>query len=64
VVVAEPTSRLDQASATAVARLLAETACQDGQTVICATHDPEVIQHADQVLELGSRTPRRTAGAR
>jgi ABC-type lipoprotein export system ATPase subunit len=63
-VVDEPTSRLDQASAAAVARLLAETASGDGQTVICATHDPEVIRHADEVLELGLASPRRAVGMR
>ncbi|HEY3727630.1 MAG TPA: ATP-binding cassette domain-containing protein [Solirubrobacteraceae bacterium] len=63
-VVDEPTSRLDQASAAAVARLLAETATGDGQTIICATHDLELIRHADHVLELGATAPRRTAVAR
>jgi ABC-type lipoprotein export system ATPase subunit len=54
-IVDEPTSRLDEANAAAVARLLAQTAADDGQTVICATHDPEVIRHADDVLDLGDR---------
>jgi ABC-type lipoprotein export system ATPase subunit len=51
-IVDEPTSRLDEANAAAVARLLAQTAGEDGQTVICATHDLEVIRHADAVVEL------------
>ena len=53
VVVDEPTSRLDEASAAAVAQLLAEIAARGDDTVICATHDPEVIRYADRVLELG-----------
>jgi ABC-type lipoprotein export system ATPase subunit len=52
-VVDEPTSRLDEDNATAVAGLLRETAA-GGQTVICATHDPELIRHADRVVALGS----------
>jgi ABC-type lipoprotein export system ATPase subunit len=52
-VVDEPTSRLDATGAAEVARLLAQAAAQDGQTVICATHDPEVIRAADEVLALG-----------
>jgi ABC-type lipoprotein export system ATPase subunit len=53
-VVDEPTSRLDQASAANVAELLAAEAIDDRQTVICATHDGEVIRHAYEVIELGS----------
>jgi ABC-type lipoprotein export system ATPase subunit len=52
-IVDEPTSRLDEANATAVADLLRAAASQDGQTVVCATHDPEVIARADHVLALG-----------
>jgi ABC-type lipoprotein export system ATPase subunit len=52
-VVDEPTSRLDEANAAAVAMLLARAAAEDHQTVICATHDPEVIRHADRVVALG-----------
>jgi ABC-type lipoprotein export system ATPase subunit len=51
-VVDEPTSRLDEASAAEMARLLAGAAA-NGQTVICATHDPEVIRLADHLLQLG-----------
>jgi ABC-type lipoprotein export system ATPase subunit len=57
-VVDEPSSRLDEASAAAVAQLLAEIAAGDGHTVICATHDPELVQYADRVLELGRAEPR------
>jgi putative ABC transport system ATP-binding protein len=51
-IVDEPTSRLDRANATRVALLLAGAAAGDGQTVICATHDPDVIRTADEIIEL------------
>ena len=51
-IVDEPTSRLDEANAGEVAELLAKAASADGQTVICATHDPAVIRVADEVLAL------------
>ncbi|MBV9193401.1 MAG: ATP-binding cassette domain-containing protein [Solirubrobacterales bacterium] len=51
-VVDEPTSRLDEASAGSVAALLAGAAAADGHTVLCATHDPAVIRRADHVLAL------------
>jgi ABC-type lipoprotein export system ATPase subunit len=51
-IVDEPTSRQDEANARAVAALLAAAAHQDGQTVICATHDPTVIGQADHVFAL------------
>jgi ABC-type lipoprotein export system ATPase subunit len=40
------------ASAALVARLLAEAAPRDRQTVVCANHDPQAIAHAAQVVEL------------
>jgi ABC-type lipoprotein export system ATPase subunit len=52
-IVDEPTSRLDETNARSVASLLANAAARDGHTVICATHDPEVIARADHVLALG-----------
>jgi ABC-type lipoprotein export system ATPase subunit len=48
----EPTSKLDRLAAAAVAELLASAAA-GGQTVICATHDPDVIAVAAQVVPLG-----------
>jgi len=48
----EPTSRQDESNARAVAALLAAAAHEEGQTVICATHDPAVIRQADQVVTL------------
>jgi ABC-type lipoprotein export system ATPase subunit len=51
-IVDEPTSRQDETNARAVAALLAAAAHTDGQTVICATHDPTVIGQADTVIAL------------
>jgi putative ABC transport system ATP-binding protein len=50
-VVDEPTSRLDGLAGTEIAQLLRDAA-RRGQTVICATHDPRLIETADRVLEL------------
>jgi ABC-type lipoprotein export system ATPase subunit len=55
----EPTARLDQANALAVARLLLGLARETGAAVVCATHDPLLIEHADDLLDLEAR--RRTA---
>ncbi len=49
----EPTSRLDEASAASVGDLLAQAAHQGAQTVICASHDEQLIRRADVVLRLG-----------
>ena len=51
-IVDEPTSRQDENNARAVAALLAAAAHEEGQTVICATHDPAVIRGADKVVRL------------
>jgi ABC-type lipoprotein export system ATPase subunit len=48
----EPTSRLDRAAASAMAEVLAQTAREDRQTVICASHDIELITRADEVIAL------------
>jgi ABC-type lipoprotein export system ATPase subunit len=48
----EPTSRLDQANALAVSLLLARLARDTGAAVLCATHDPLVIEQADVELKL------------
>ena len=50
----EPTSRLDQANALVVAGLLARLARETGATIVCATHDPVVIEHADEELKLAA----------
>jgi ABC-type lipoprotein export system ATPase subunit len=51
-IVDEPTSRQDENNARTVAALLAAAAHEEGQTVICATHDPAVIRQADKVVAL------------
>lgn len=48
----EPTSRLDGANAIAIAHLLARLAKETGAAVLCATHDPLVIEQAHDELEL------------
>ncbi len=48
----EPTSRLDGTNAVAVAHLLARLARDTGAAVLCATHDPLVIEQADNELRL------------
>ena len=48
----EPTSRLDQANAEAVAALLAEAAAARNAAVICATHDPLLVEVAERRLVL------------
>ena len=55
IVADEPTARLDGANALALGALLAEVAHTTGATVICATHDPLLIEQADAELSLGSR---------
>jgi putative ABC transport system ATP-binding protein len=52
-IVDEPTARLDAANALAVAALLARLARERGTAVVCATHDPLVIEQADFDLPLG-----------
>ena len=49
----EPTARLDQANALAVARLLAALAHEHGTAVVCATHDPIALAFADEEIALG-----------
>ena len=48
----EPTSRLDGANAIAVAVLLGRLARDTGAAVVCATHDPLVIEQADSRISL------------
>jgi ABC-type lipoprotein export system ATPase subunit len=53
ILVDEPTSRLDEANALSVAALLARLARETGAAVVCATHDPLLIEQADDELALG-----------
>ncbi len=48
----EPTSRLDVGNALAVAILLARIAHEENAAVVCATHDPLVLEQADEELRL------------
>ncbi len=48
----EPTSRLDGANAISVAFLLARLARSTGAAVVCATHDPLVIEQAESQISL------------
>lgn len=61
----EPTARLDRSNAIELVRLLLELARKTGTAVLCATHDPVVIEHADAELSLDRRVnveqPVRTA---
>jgi ABC-type lipoprotein export system ATPase subunit len=52
VLVDEPTSRLDEANAHSVAALLVRVARETGAAVVCATHDPILIEQADEELSL------------
>jgi ABC-type lipoprotein export system ATPase subunit len=60
----EPTARLDEANGRAVAALLAGLARETGATVVCATHDPLVVEQADEILPLarGGAVLQATAG--
>jgi ABC-type lipoprotein export system ATPase subunit len=54
IVADEPTARLDGANALALGTLLADLARTTGATIVCATHDPLLIEQADAELSLGS----------
>jgi len=48
----EPTARLDEENARAVGALLARAAHVRGLAVVCATHDPALIELTDETVEL------------
>jgi ABC-type lipoprotein export system ATPase subunit len=48
----EPTARLDEANARSVGRLFAELATSTGTAIICATHDPVLMEQAAAQLPL------------
>ena len=54
----EPTARLDEENAHAVVRLLGFAARTHGLAVVCATHDPVLIEAADTILPLQRRLDR------
>jgi ABC-type lipoprotein export system ATPase subunit len=51
----EPTARLDGAATVSIGRLLAELAHEYGSTVVCATHDPLLIELSDRDVRLRER---------
>ena len=48
----EPTSSLDASSGSTVINLLHKIAREHQTTVLCVSHDPRLIQHADRVLAM------------
>ena len=56
----EPTARLDEANALRLATLLTALARETGAAVVCATHDPVVIEQADAELALVAPALERT----
>jgi ABC-type lipoprotein export system ATPase subunit len=48
----EPTARLDEANARAVGILFGELARDTGTAIVCATHDPALIEHAASEVAL------------
>ncbi|NUO72097.1 MAG: ABC transporter ATP-binding protein [Frateuria sp.] len=48
----EPTSALDAASGQVIIDILHRIARQHGTTVLCVSHDPRLIGHADRVLAM------------
>ena len=50
----EPTARLDEANARAVGELFSELARSTGAAIVCATHDPVLIEHAHAEVPLAS----------
>jgi ABC-type lipoprotein export system ATPase subunit len=53
VVLDEPTSQLDRATARLVAAVVRDSA-DAGACVVCASHDEELLAVADQVIDLGA----------
>ena len=49
----EPTARLDEENARLCSDLLARAAHERRRAVVCATHDPVLIEAADEVVPLG-----------
>lgn len=51
----EPTSQLDEASAARVAAILQRLA-QEGRAIVCTSHDPALVAVADTLVSLGALT--------
>jgi ABC-type lipoprotein export system ATPase subunit len=59
----EPTARLDRANARAVGELLLRSARERRVAIVCATHDPDLVALADEVVQLsGGSAPVALAG--
>ena len=54
ILVDEPTARVDEANALQIATLLARLAHDSNTAVVCATHDPRLIEQADEEIALVS----------
>ncbi len=50
----EPTARLDEANSRAVGALFAELARTTGAAIVCATHDPVLVEHAQAEVPLAT----------
>jgi putative ABC transport system ATP-binding protein len=48
----EPTSALDKTNGESVVTLLQQAARARGTTVLCVSHDPRLVAHADRVLRV------------
>ena len=48
----EPTSALDSENGRIVSELLHSTARSVGATVLCVSHDPRLIEHADRIIRI------------
>jgi ABC-type lipoprotein export system ATPase subunit len=59
----EPTARLDEDNARALGALLADVARSTGAAVVCATHDPAVVEHAVAEVPLARGLKVNDAGA-
>jgi ABC-type lipoprotein export system ATPase subunit len=53
----EPTARLDEENARAVAGLLVQLAHEQGLAVVCATHDDVLVELADEIVRLDTKAP-------
>ena len=53
VVLDEPTSQLDRATARLISRAIVERA-RGGACIVCASHDEELLAVADQIVDLGT----------